>query len=43
MSYQIIPLINTARSNPDRTGNQIYSDMKSSYHGNDLVAFGKRI
>jgi len=43
MAYQAISLINNVRTNPDRSINQLYNDLKSAYKGNDLYAFGKRI
>lgn len=43
MSSRIIPLVNAARTNPDRTVASIYESLKTQYHGSTLHAFDKDI
>lgn len=40
---QLVSLINDVRNNPEAVGNSIYRNLKSSFSGADLKAFGKNI
>jgi len=40
---QIVSLLNSVRSNPDRAAASLYADLKGAFSGNDMSAFGKKI
>lgn len=43
MANRIIPLINAARTSPDRTGDSLYQNLKTQFSGNIMSAFDKKV
>lgn len=43
MANRVIALVNAARTSPDRTGDSLYESLKTSFTGNVMSAFDKKV